>query len=73
MRPELTYPGVGGGGPWASDVHCLKFGTLTVLSRWAGGGSSAWTIEVFVFNLEACHISNLLIVFQISVEYEGKR
>ena len=42
-------------------------------SRGAGGGSSAWTIEVFVFNLEVCHISNLLIVFQISVGYEGKR
>jgi len=40
---------------------------------WVVGWSSTWMIEVFVFNLEVCHISNLLIVFQISVEYESKR
>jgi len=44
IGPELTCPGVGGGGPWASDVRCLKLGTLTVSSRWVGGGSSAWTL-----------------------------
>jgi len=43
--------GGGGGGPWAFDVPCLKFGTLA-------GGSSAWTIEAFVFTLELCHISD---------------
>ena len=44
-----------------------------MLSRWVGGGSSAWTIEAFGFILELCHISDFFIVFQISVEYEGER
>ena len=54
-------------------MQCLKFGTLAVSSEWVGSGSSAWMIEAFGFTLELCHISDFLIVFQISVEYEGKR
>ena len=38
----------GGGRPWSRDEVWS--------SRWVGGGSSAWMIEVFVFNLEVSYI-----------------